>query len=162
MHDWHPINQCKRPRQPHSDRLAAKLAIVATEIKKRRSSPSPSPTRTHERRERNRDRSRDRDTDTDTDRDGDRVPRTALPPSSMAPFGGLMPSAAAPFLTWSPILLPPFAPALFPAFYPALRSLPGFVFSQVIHYGQTTKSRPVDRLLWSKSERGEFHAHAVS
>lgn len=112
---------------------------MATEIKKRRSSPSPSPTRAQERRDRERererrDRSRDRDTDTDADRDTDRRLQAMLPPSTVASFNGLMPSAAAPFLTWSPILLPPFAPALFPAFYPALRSLPGFVLFQAVRF----------------------------
>lgn len=48
---------------------------------------------------------------------------------SSASFGNIMTSTG-PFLTWSPILLPPWGPAFLPAaLYPAaLRSaLPGFV-----------------------------------
>lgn len=90
----------------------AKLAIVATEngkIKKRPTppcSPSLSPTRQTANDERN--------------------PNPTSIPSSQ--ISGIMPPSA-PFLTWSPILLPPWGPALFPAaLYPAaLRSLPGFV-----------------------------------
>lgn len=50
--------------------------------------------------------------------------------SPVTHFGSIMPTSG-PFLTWSPILLPPWGPAFFPAaLYPAaLRSaLPGFVF----------------------------------
>lgn len=91
-----------------------KLAIVATDTKKRRCSPSPPPTTQSQ-------------TQSD-DRNGRSASehRSIRTPTSL-PFS--MPSTA-PFLTWSPILLPPWGPALFPAaLYPAaLRSLPGFVF----------------------------------
>lgn len=58
---------------------------------------------------------------------------------------------SAPFLTWSPILLPPWGPAFLPAaLYPAaLRSaLPGFVINQkqifyiVLLKSKTTKRKP--------------------
>lgn len=46
---------------------------------------------------------------------------------SSAHLGNIMGPATGPFLTWSPILLPPWGPAFLPALYPAaLRSaLPG-------------------------------------
>lgn len=86
-----------------------KLAIVATDNKKRRCSPSPSPP--------------SRQTVIE-----DHISNPASLPPVSTHFGGIMPPSA-PFLTWSPILLPPWGPALFPAaLYPAaLRSLPGFV-----------------------------------
>lgn len=83
---------------------------MASDSKKRRCTPSPSRQQTR-----------------NEQRIHDRIPQTIIP--STTSFSGIMPPSA-PFLTWSPILLPgsPFAP-LFPAFYPAaLRSLPGFVF----------------------------------
>lgn len=86
-----------------------KLAIVATENKKRRCSPSPSPSRRS------------------STAEGRISEPSSLPPVS-SHFNGIMPPSA-PFLTWSPILLPPWGSALFPAaLYPAaFRSLPGFV-----------------------------------
>lgn len=101
---------------------------MASEIKKRRSSPSPSPTRNQSAHEqRDREQRHGRETDSGTDRNSDRLSQAIVPATSAATsFSGFLPPA--PFLTWSPILLPPFPPALFPAFYPALRSLPGFVF----------------------------------
>lgn len=53
-----------------------------------------------------------------------------FPPTSGSSFLNNIMAPSGPFLTWSPILLPPWGPAAFlPALYPAaLRSaLPGFV-----------------------------------
>lgn len=54
---------------------------------------------------------------------------THFPPTSGSSFLNNIMAPSTPFLTWSPILLPPWGPAFLPALYPAaLRSaLPGFV-----------------------------------
>lgn len=92
----------------------AKLAIVATENKKRRSSPSPSPTR-----------------HTSTSVADARISeQSASLSAASSQFNGVM----SPFFM-SPIFLPPWGPLFPAAFYPAaVRSIPGFVEAFNIHW----------------------------